>query len=330
MDTSPGGRLVIRELLNAINAGLGNGETPIFPISVFQIKSGINYNVNDPNYDLFRYACRVSAKRLYPNFVNIDAPYNLQYYKEGDYNSVVATMGCRTRVMSNVNGAEISGSRGNFSFVTINLPKLTLEADGDTNKFFELFDKYIQLSHDYLLLRLKTIEQKKAYNFPFLIGQGIWLDSEKIKPNDSIKDVLKHASYSIGFCGLAECLVALIGKHHGESEEAQQLGLKIVGYLRKRTDEYTREEQMNWTTFATPAESTAGTFQRANQKKFGIVQGVTDRGYMTNSNHVPVYYPISAFDKIRIEAPYHALCNAGHIAYIEMNGDPTKNPNAFE
>ena len=330
MDTSPEGRLVIREVLNAIDAGLGNGETPIFPISVFQLKSGVNYNVNDPNYDLFRQACRVSAKRLYPNFANIDAPYNLQYYKEGDYNSVVATMGCRTRVMSNVNGAEQSGSRGNFSFVTINLPMLALEAKGDVIEFFKLFEHYIQLSHDYLLLRLKTIEQKKAYNFPFLMGQGVWLDSDKLKPDDSIKDVLKHASYSIGFCGLAECLVALTGKHHGESEEAQELGLKIIGYLRKRTDEYTEAEHMNWSTFATPAESTAGTFQRANRKKFGIVQGVTDRDYMTNSNHVPVYYHIRAFDKIRIEAPYHALCNAGHIAYIEMDGDPAKNPTAFE
>ena len=330
MDTSPEGRLVIREVLNAIDAGLGNGETPIFPISVFQLKSGVNYNVGDPNYDLFRQACRVSAKRLFPNFVNLDAPYNLQYYKEGDYNSYVACMGCRTRVMSNVNGPEQSGSRGNFSFVTINLPKLALEAKGNITEFFALFETYIQLSHDYLLLRLKTIEEKRAYNFPFLMGQGVWLDSEKLQPNDKIKDVLKHASYSIGFCGLAECLVALTGKHHGESEEAQKLGLRIIGYLRSRTDDYAKEEHMNWSTFATPAESTAGTFQRANRAKYGIIAGVTDREYMTNSNHVPVYYPIRAMDKIRIEAPYHALCNAGHIAYIEMDGDPAKNPTAFE
>lgn len=330
MDTSPEGRLVIKEVLNAIYAGLGNGETPIFPISVFQLKSGVNYNSNDPNFDLFQYACRVSAKRLYPNFVNLDAPYNLQYYKPGDYNSYVATMGCRTRVMSNVNGSEQSGGRGNFAFVTINLPMLALEAKGDISKFFKLFDHYIQMSHDYLLMRLKIIEEKKAYNFPFLMQQGVWLDSEKLKPDDTIKDVLKHASYSIGFCGLAECLVALTGKHHGESEEAQQLGLNIIGYLRKRTDEYTKAEKMNWTTFASPAESTAGTFQRANRKKFGIIKGITDREYMTNSSHVPVYYPILVADKIRIEAPYHALCNAGHIAYIEMNGDPAKNPTAFE
>ena len=330
LDTSPEGRLVISEVLNAIWAGLGNGETPIFPISVFQLKSGINYNPSDPNYDLFLKACKVSAKRLFPNFVNIDAPYNLQYYKPGDYNSAVATMGCRTRVMSNINGPEESGSRGNFSFTTINLPKLALEAEGNLDKFWKLYDHYIQLSHDYLLERLHVIEQKHVYNYPFLMGQGVWMDSEKLKPTDSIKEVLKHASYSIGFCGLAECLKALTGKHHGESEEAQELGLKIVGHMREMTDRYTEEEHRNWSTFGTPAESTAGQFQRANRKKYGIIPGVTDRDYMTNSSHVPVYYPIKAIDKIRIEAPYHALENAGHIAYIEMDGDPSKNVKAFE
>jgi len=689
MDTSPEGRLATREVLNAIEAGLGNGETPIFPISVFQLKAGVNYYVDDPNYDLFRQACKVSAKRLFPNFVNLDAPYNLQYYKPDDYNSYVATMGCadgdeivfyrhngkffceslrclwnrnkdeifqqglskykipedievwdgengfvsvkkiiknpdqgnwtrvkftngrsilvtedhplytenrgrihvkdlkvgdtiqnyceipilsecdsvidvnlayllgmmfrsarfsgsivrvvftgklkdtlakkfaniakdalgfdfgirnsainavevftrqieannyfrmffdiiregnrnisskiftasrevrlaflagiidtdsdrnidprsnctvhamrnkevalqivalveslgyyaeillnhrdtgykeeityrvkfliddeikpylettcsenlmpknvfhsmrrfpkivkvtsieylgnlnkdsydietesdrftlsfinsgncRTRVMSNVNGAEQSGSRGNFSFVTINLPKLALEAKGNIDKFFELYDKYISISHDYLLFRLKTIEEKHVYNYPFLMGQGVWLGSDKLKPTDSIKEVLKHASYSIGFCGLAECLVALIGKHHGQSAEAQELGLKIVGHLRERTDAYTKAEKRNWTTFGTPAESTAGQFQRANRKQYGLIKGVTSRDYMTNSSHVPVYFPICAHDKIQIEAPYHALCNAGHIAYVEMDGDPTKNISAFE
>lgn len=330
MDTSPEGRLAVREVLNAIWAGLGNGETPIFPISVFQLKAGVNYNEGDPNYDLFLQACKTSAKRLFPNFVNIDAPYNLQYYKPGDYNSTVATMGCRTRVMSNVNGPEESGSRGNFAFTTINLPKLAIESKGDMDTFWKLYDKYIRISHDYLLARLHVIEQKHVYNYPFLMGQGVWMDSDKLKPDDSIKDVLKHASYSIGFCGLAECLKALIGKHHGESEEAQQLGLKIVGHLREVTDKYTEEEHRNWSTFGTPAESTAGQFQRSNRKKYGIIPGVTDRSYMTNSSHVPVYYPIKAIDKIRIEAPYHALENAGHIAYIEMDGDTTKNVKAFE
>ena len=231
--------------------------------------------------------------------------------------------------MSNVNGSEVSGGRGNFAFVTINLPKLALEAGGDIEKFFTLYDKYIQLCHDYLLFRLKFIADKHVYNFPFLMGQGVWLDSDKLKPHDSIADVLKHASYSIGFCGLAECLVALTGKHHGESKDAQKLGLKIVGHLREKTDAYTVADHMNWTTFATPAESTAGTFQRANQKKFGVIEGVTDREYMTNSNHVPVYYNLPALEKIKIEAPYHALCNAGAISYIEMDGDPTKNVSAF-
>ncbi|MBQ7478647.1 MAG: anaerobic ribonucleoside triphosphate reductase [Selenomonadaceae bacterium] len=330
MDTSPEGRLVTKEVLNAIMAGLGNGETPIFPISVFQLKDGVNYNQGDPNYDLFLRACEVSAKRLFPNFVNLDAPYNLPYYKPGDYNSYVATMGCRTRVMSNVNGPEESGSRGNFSFVTINLPKLALEARGDLEGFWKLFDKYIDLSHDYLLFRLQTIAEKHVYNYPFLMGQGVWMDSDKLKPTDKIREVLKHASYSIGFCGLAECLVALVGKHHGESPEAQELGLKIVGHLRERLDDYTKKEHMNWTCFGTPAESTAGQFQKANRKDFGIVPGVTDRDYMTNSSHVPVYYPIKAIDKIRIEAPYHALENAGHIAYVEMDGDPSQNIQAFE
>ncbi|MBQ1868362.1 anaerobic ribonucleoside triphosphate reductase, partial [Selenomonas sp.] len=303
MDTSPEGRLAVREVLNAIWSGLGNGETPIFPISVFQLKAGVNYNPEDPNYDLFLQACKTSAKRLFPNFVNIDAPYNLQYYKPGDYNSVVATMGCRTRVMSNINGPEESGSRGNFAFTTINLPKLALESKGDMDKFWQLFDKYIQISHDYLLERLHVIEQKHVYNYPFLMGQGVWMDSDKLSNDDSIKDVLKHASYSIGFCGLAECLKALTGKHHGESAEAQELGLKIVGHLRAATDKYTEDEHMNWSTFGTPAESTAGQFQRSNRKKYGVIEGVTDRDYMTNSSHVPVYYPIKAIDKIRIEAP---------------------------
>ena len=330
MDTSPEGQLVIDELLNAIYAGLGHGETPIFPISVFQLKSGVNYNHEDPNYYLFKKSCKVSAKRLFPNYISLDSSFNKPYYKKEDYNSYVATMGCRSRVMSNVNGKEESGSRGNFAFVTINLPMLALEANGDLKKFYKLFDKYIQISHDYILERFKVIAKKHVYNFPFLMGQGVWMGSENLKPNDSIKDVLKHASYSIGFCGLAECLVALIGKHHGESEEAQKLGLEIVGHLRAKTDEYTEKEHWNWTCFATPAESTAGQFQRANQKRFGIIPGVTDRDYMTNSNHVPVYYDIKAIDKIRIEAPYHALCNAGHIAYIECQGDLTKNVEAFE
>ena len=347
MDTSPEGRLVSKWLLEAQYAGLGHGETSIFPITVFQIKAGVNYNPGDPNYDLFQRACEVSAKRLFPNFVSLDAPYNLQYYKSGDYNSYICAMGCRTRVMGNVNGPEKSGGRGNFAFTTLNLPMLALEAieevEGavkgyteDSNhkaireKFFELMDKYIMISKNYLKKRYDIIAAKHAYNFPFLMGQGVWMDSEKLKPEDEIREVLKHASISIGFCGLAECLVALTGAHHGVSEDAQRLGLEIVGHLREMTDKFTEETHLNWSTFATPAESAAGAFARACQKRFGKIKGVCDRKYLTNSSHVPVYYKIKAMDKIRIEAPYHAKCNAGCIAYVEMDGDPTKNVKAFE
>lgn len=256
-DISPEGRLATKKTLDAVYEGLGNGETAIFPISVFQIKKGFNYEPSDPNYDLFKYAMKVSAKRLFPNFVNEDAPYNAQYYKPGDYNSLVATMGCRTRVMGNVNGPEVSGSRGNFAFTTLNLPKFALEAKGDINKFFEILDKYIYLSKDYLEDRYTIIKNKHVFNFPFLMEQGVWLDSEKLNKNDTIEDVLKHSSISIGFCGLAECLVALIGKHHGESKEAQKLGLKIVGHIREMTDKFTDETHMNWSTFGTPKQNWA-------------------------------------------------------------------------
>ena len=260
MDTSPEGRLVTKCMLDAMDAGLGHGETPIFPINVFLLKDGINYNPGDPNYDLFERACEVSAKRLFPNFVSADAPYNLKYYVPGDYRTFPTTMGCRTKVLSNVNGPNESSSRGNFSFTTINLPMLALDAkkqypnsqEKRLEKFFKDFDKYINLSHDYLQYRYNIIAHKKVKNFPFLMGQGLWMDSEKLGPEDEIGEVLKHASLSIGFCGLAECLVALVGHHHGESEDAQKLGLKIVGHLREMTDKFTNDERMNWSTFATP------------------------------------------------------------------------------
>lgn len=329
-DTSSEGRLVIKEILNATYDGLGNGETPIFPISIFKLKSGVNYNPEDPNYDLFKLACKVSAKRLFPNFVNIDATYNLQYYKKGDYNTEIATMGCRTRTFSDVNGKNITGGRGNFSFTTINLPKLALEANHNLDKFWNLLDKYIQVSHDYLLYRYDIISKKHVYNFPFTVGQKIAVGSDNLRPEDTIEEVLKHCSLSIGFCGLAECLVALTGKHHGESVEAQDLGIKIIKHIRQKTDKYTKEERLNWSTFSTPAESTAGSFQKSNRQEYGIIKGITDKDYMTNSFHIPVYYPTNAYQKIQIEAPYHELCNAGHISYIEMDGDPTKNLTAFE
>jgi len=340
MDTSPEGRLAIRETLNAIDAGMGKGESPLFPISIFQIKSGINFNPGDPNYDLFKRACEVSAKRLYPNFVSCDATFNLKYYKPGNYNTYAATMGCRTRVIGNVNGPEETGGRGNFSFVTLNLPKFALEAKRQLGnnapqeeiikRFYEIYDHYIQLSHDYLLYRFQIIADKHVFNFPFLMGQGVWMGSDELSPNDTIRKVLKNATLSIGFCGLAETLIALTGKHHGENEDSQRFGLEIVQHLRDKTDKFKVEEKMNWSTFSTPAEGTANTFQKANRKDYGIIRGVTDRLYITNSFHVPVYYKIRAIDKIRIEAPYHEKCDAGAISYIEYNGDPLQNVEAFE
>lgn len=331
-DTSAEGRLVIKNLLLAVEAGLGNGETPIFPITIFKMKAGVNYNPGDPNYDLFKLAIKVSAKRLFPNFANIDAPFNLQYYRPNDYNTEIAHMGCRTRTIGNTydKGHEVTGGRGNFSFTTINLPKLAIEAKGNIGTFFRDLEKYVTLARDQLTWRFNIIAQKHVYNFPFLMGQHIWLGSEKLRPNDTIGEVLKQSSISIGFCGLAECLVSLIGKHHGESNKAQKLGLKIIGRIRELTDRFSKETGLSWSTFATPAENLAGRFAKINKEQFGIIQGVTDRDYLTNSFHVPVYHEIKAFKKIDIEAPYHDLCNAGHITYIEMDGDPTKNLVAFE
>ena len=329
-DTSPEGRLVIKQLLLSEDRGLGDGRTAIFPITVFKMKTGVNYNPEDPNYDLFKLAMKVSARRLFPNFVSIDAPYNLQYYKEGHPETEVASMGCRTRVIGNINGDEVVTGRGNFAFTTMNLPKIAIESKKNMKKFYEILDKYMDLAKSQLLWRFNLIGKKHAYNFPFLIGQHIWKESEKLKPNDTIAEILKQASISIGFCGLAECLKYLTGYHHGESEEAQKLGLEIISHMRAMTDKYMEETHLNWSLFATPAESTAASLMRKNQAKYGIIPGVTDRAYMTNSCHVPVYYPIKAIDKIKIEAPYHPLCNAGIIIYVEMSGEPLKNLPAFE
>lgn len=331
-DTTPEGRMVIRNILLAEDAGLGNGETPIFPIHIFKVKEGINYNEGDPNYDLFKLACRVSAKRLFPNFSFLDAPFNLQYYKPGDYNSEVAYMGCRTRVMSNVYDPtrEVTCGRGNLSFTSINLPRIAINAHGNVEWFFEELERKVDLVIEQLLERFKIQAAKKVRNYPFLMGQGVWLDSDKLSPDDKVGEVLKHGTLTIGFIGLAECLKALIGKHHGESKEAQNLGLEIVGYMRKRMDEESKKTGLNFSLIATPAEGLSGRFVRIDQKKYGIIPGVTDRDYYTNSFHVPVYYEINAFEKIRLEAPYHALTNGGHISYIELDGDPLKNLDAFE
>lgn len=331
-DISWEGRLAIEQLLLATEAGLGHGETPIFPIQIFRVKEGVNYNPEDPNYDLFKLAMRVSAKRLFPNFAFIDAPFNLQYYKSGHPETEVAYMGCRTRVMGNVydKTREVAPGRGNLSFTSINLPRLAIESKGEIVIFFDLLRKMLNKTMMQLLDRYEIQASRIARNFPFLMGEGVWMDSDKLSPDDEVREVLKHGTLSIGFCGLAECLVALIGEHHGESQNAQKLGLKIVSYIRDYCDRKSQELGMNVTCLATPAESLAGRLLRADKAKYGVIKGVTDREYYTNSFHVPVYYNLPAMQKIDIEAPYHALTNAGHISYVELDGDPTKNLAAFE
>lgn len=332
LDTTPEGRLVIEQVLLATEAGLGNGETPIFPIQIFKVKEGINYNEGEPNYDLFKLSMRVSAKRLFPNYSFMDAPFNLQYYRKGDYNTEVAYMGCRTRVMANAydKSKEVTCGRGNLSFTSINLPRIGIEANGDVEKFFEMLDEKVDLVIDQLKSRFQIQASKRVYNYPFLMGQHIWLDSEKLKNTDKVEEVLKHGTLTIGFIGLAECLKALIGKHHGESEEARELGYKIIEHMRERVDLESQKEKMNFTLIATPAEGLSGRFVKMDRKRYGLIEGVTDRDYYTNSFHVPVYHKISAFNKIKIEAPYHELTNGGHISYVELDGDPTQNLEAFE
>lgn len=331
-DTSPEGRLVIKNVLLATEAGLGNGETPIFPIHIFKVKEGVSYNPEDPNYDLFKLACRVSAKRLFPNFGFLDAPYNLQYYKPGHPETEAAYMGCRTRVVANVYdpSREIIYGRGNLSFTSINLPRIAIKAHGNVEIFFEDLGRKLDLVVDQLLARFKIQCSKKVRNYPFLMGQGVWIDSENLGPDDSVEEVLKHGTLTAGFIGLAECLKALIGQHHGESTTAQNLGLEIIGFMRQRMDQASKEYGLNFSLIATPAEGLSGRFVKLDREKYGEIPGVTDREYYTNSFHIPVYYNISAFDKIRLEAPYHALTNGGHITYIELDGDPTNNLEAFE
>lgn len=330
LDTRWEGRMAMEQLLMATEAGLGGGETPIFPIQIFRVKDGVNFNPGEPNYDLFKLAMRASAKRLFPNFSFIDAPFNLQYYRPGHPETEVGYMGCRTRVMGNVCGPEISPGRGNLSFTSINLPRLALESMGSRILFFSLLDVMLNRAAKQLLERYGVQCARKVRNFPFLMGEGVWMDSEKLGPEDTLEGVLKHGTLSIGFIGLAETLKALTGSHHGESEEAQRLGLQIVGHMRDFCDGKSRELGLNFTCLATPAESLSGRFVRMDREKYGTIEGVTDRDYYTNSFHIPVYFPISAARKIELEAPYHALTNAGHISYVEMDGDPAMNLEAFE
>ena len=332
MDTTPEGRMVIKNVLLATEAGLGHVETPIFPIHIFRVKEGINYNPGEPNYDLFQLACRVSAKRLFPNFSFVDAPFNLQYYREGHPETEIAYMGCRTRVIGNVydKTRQITNGRGNLSFTSINLPRLAIESHGDEKLFFEKLDAMMNLVAKQLSDRFEIQAKKRVRNFPFLMGQGVWIDSEKLRFDDEVREVLKHGTLSIGFIGLAETLVALYGHHHGENAEMQQKGLDIIRHMREFTDAMSEKTGMNYTLLATPAEGLSGRFIRLDKKKYGLIPGVTDKEYYTNSFHVPVYYRISAFDKIAKEAPYHALTNAGHISYVELDGDTCENLEAFE
>ena len=332
MDTSTEGRMIMKNILLVTEAGLGNGETAIFPIQIFRVKEGINFNPGEKNYDLFKLACRCSAKRLFPNFSFQDAPYNLKYYKEGHPETEIAYMGCRTRVIGNVNDPdrEITLGRGNLSFSSINLPRIAILANKNIDWFFTELDRKIDLVADQLMERFEIQAKKKVHNYPFLMGEGVWIDSEKLNYDDEVREVLKHGTLSIGFIGLAEALKALLGVHHGESEVAQNLGLDIIGHMRKRLDDMSQKTKMNFTLLATPAEGLSGRFVRMDRERFGSIEGITDREYYTNSFHIPVHYPISAYKKIQLEAPYHALTNAGHITYIELDGDPSTNLDAFE
>ena len=336
-DTTAEGRMVIKNYLYALDSGLGRGETPIFPISIFKVKEGVNFNKEDPNYDLFRLSCEVSSKRLFPNFSFIDSKFNKEYYKEGDYRTEVGYMGCRTRVMANVADPSkaITPGRGNLSFTSINLVRLGIKhgivnGEIDLDGFYQELKELLEDVKDQLLERYQYQCEKRVYNFPFLMGQGIWLDSEKLKPTDKVRRVLKHGTLSIGFIGLAECLKALIGKHHGESEEAEKLGREIISFMRKQIDEYANSYTLNFSLIATPAEGLSGRFTKIDRAIYGKLKGITDREYYTNSFHVPVYYNTSIKHKIEVEAPYHALTNGGHISYIELDGDTSANVDAFE
>ena len=331
-DTSNEGRMVVRNLLLVTEAGLGNGETPIFPIQIFKVKEGVNYNESDPNYDLFKLSCRVSAKRLFPNFSFIDAPFNIGSYVKGRPETEIAYMGCRTRVMSNIHdkSKEVVYGRGNLSFTTINLPRIALKSKGNLENFYSQLDGNIDIVIDQLLDRFEIQARKKVKNYPFLMGQGIWIDSEKLGYEDEVREVLKNGTLSTGFIGLAECLKALTGKHHGECEESQKLGLEIIAHMRQRMEDAAQEHKMNFSLIATPAEGTAGRFTGIDKKDFGVIEGVNDREYYTNSFHVPVYHKTTSFKKINLEAPYHSLTNGGHITYVELDGDTSRNTSAFE
>ncbi|HEF1622941.1 TPA: anaerobic ribonucleoside triphosphate reductase [Campylobacter lari] len=331
-DISFEGQMVIENLLKATMKGLGNGETPIFPVQIFKVKEGVNYNEKDPNYKLFKLAIECASKRLFPNFSFLDASFNAKYYKKGDYNSEVAYMGCRTRVMANVydESKEITSGRGNLSFTSINLVRLAIEAKGNLELFYSLLKEKLELVYEQLLHRYKIQSLKKVKNFPFLMGEGIWIDSDSLKENDSVEKIIAHGTLAIGYIGLCESLIALVGSHHGQSQEARELGLQIVRFMREFVDEKALKDKLNFSLIATPAEGLSGRFLKLDQKKYGFLKGITDKDFYTNSFHIPVDFPISIYEKIQIEAPYHELNNGGHITYVELNGDVSKNLESFE
>ncbi|WP_242143414.1 MULTISPECIES: anaerobic ribonucleoside triphosphate reductase [unclassified Bacillus cereus group] len=327
-ETSKEGRLLMKQLLRATQAGLGAGETPIFPIQIFKLKKGVNFEKSDPNYDLFELALETTAERLFPNFSFLDAPFNAAYY-DGSHESEACYMGCRTRVMSNIHGEENAIGRGNLSFTSINLVKLAL-ISGSKEAFFEALQYYLDLGVRQLLERFAYQCTKKARDFQFLYSQGVWRGGEKLQSEDSVAEILKQGTLSIGFIGLAECLVALTGKHHGEDEDTWQLGYEIVRFMRQKMDEATEKHNLNFTLIATPAEGLSGKFVKKDREEFGSISGVTNRNYYTNSFHIPVYYPIQAVKKIRLEGPFHELCNGGHITYIELDGAAVHNIKALK
>lgn len=330
--TTPAARLVIKMILKATEEGLGNGETPIFPVQIFKVKEGVSSEALDPNYDLFQRAIEVSSKRLFPNFSFLDAPFNLQYYKEGDDNTEVSYMGCRTRVMGNVydKEREVTKGRGNLSFTSINLPRIGIMAEGSMEKFYAILEERMDLCFRQLRHRFEIQKRKKVENYPFLMGEGVWIDSETLDSEEEIDRILRHGTLSVGFIGLAETLVALRGAHHGENLDSQELGLEIISFMRKKCDERAKKETLNYTLLATPAEGLSGRFVKLDRKKFGVINGITNHEFYTNSFHIPVYYPIGSLKKITLEAPYHELTNAGHITYVELDGNARFNPSAME
>ena len=334
-DTSAEGRCIMREILQSTYQGVGNGETAIFPIQIWKKKRGVNYLPEDRNYDLYKLACKVTARRFFPNFLNLDATFNQNEKWRADdperYKWEIATMGCRTRVFEDRWGEKTSIARGNLSFSTINIVKLAIECMGIENKqqridmFFAKLDNLLDITAKQLDERFQFQKSAMAKQFPLLM-KYLWVGADKLEPTDTIESVINHGTLGIGFIGLAECLKALIGKHHGESEEAQELGLKIVTYMRDRANEFSEKYHHNYSVLATPAEGLSGKFTKKDRKEFGVIPGVTDRDYYTNSNHVPVYYKCTALQKAKIEAPYHDLTRGGHIFYVEIDGDATHNP----